>query len=68
VNAGAETGAGGGGVSRMTACVALAGAGGGGAASVVGGADRGTAWAAAGTGAVNTTIALPASKLTNKRL
>jgi hypothetical protein len=53
----------------MTACVELTGAGaGGGADSVVGGADRGTAWAAASVGAVNTTTALPASKLTNQRM
>lgn len=54
--------------SRMTADVELAaGGGGGGALSVVGGADRGTAWAAP-AGEVTRTTALAASKVSKRRL
>jgi hypothetical protein len=68
VKVGLENVGAGGGDSRMTADDGLAGAGGGGAAvSTVGGADRGTAWAAP-AGEVTRTIALPASKVSKRRL
>jgi len=63
---GAATGAGGGGDSRGIACVALATGAGGGADSVVGGADLGTAWAAAGCGASSSATVPPAAKVSIK--